>query len=75
MGQGRKFFIFFNVDMRLGRVFFSLKKRMRQAVEWENVLILGLPIARIFRRKIAVNSGIYRALDLQNLRLSGVCFK
>lgn len=33
MGQGRKFFIFFNVDMRLGRVFFSLKKRMRQAVE------------------------------------------
>lgn len=26
MGQGRKFFIFFNVDMRLGRVFFPLKK-------------------------------------------------
>ena len=44
--------------MRLGRVFFPLKKRMRRAVEWENVLILGLPIARIFCRKITVNSGI-----------------
>lgn len=44
--------------MRLGRVFFSLKKRMRRAVEWENVLILGLPIARIFRTKFAVSFGI-----------------
>ena len=33
MWQRRKIFYFFNVDMRLGRVFFSLKKRMRQAVE------------------------------------------
>ena len=35
-GREEKFFIFFNVDMRLGEYFFSLKKRMRRAVEWEN---------------------------------------
>ena len=35
-GMEENFLFFFNVDMRLGRVFFSLKKRMRQAVEWEN---------------------------------------
>ena len=35
-GMEENFLFFFNVDMRLGRVFFSLKKRMRRAVEWEN---------------------------------------
>lgn len=46
--------------MRFGRVFFfRLKNECGEL--WSgrmNVLILGLPIARIFRRKIAVNSGI-----------------
>lgn len=45
--------------MRLGRVFFRLKNECGKL--WSgrmNVLILGLPIARIFRRKITVNSGI-----------------
>ena len=45
--------------MRLGRVFFRLKNECGEL--WSrrmNVLILGLPIARIFRRKIAVNFGI-----------------
>ena len=49
---------------------------MRRAVEWENeCTYFGLDDSKNFCRKIAVNSGIYRALDLQNLRLSGVCFK
>lgn len=59
-GADKKIFLFFNVDMRLGRVFFFRLKNECGKL-WSgrmNVLILGLPIARIFRRKIAVNFGI-----------------